>query len=142
MTREEQCKKLFKKYGKAQLVVAMEELAELQRAVSKLYRYYDKKKVPQEIIDNAIEEIVDVVVMLDQVAYFIAKKTGSEFWQVKRDVGYKYLDKWEEIEKKLIEGPVCYKSCLASPRKSLGGGKCENKNEKRKSYRNSHTPSA
>ncbi len=61
------------KYGDDQLVVAMEELAELIQALSKVYRYkdgvYDSKEI-YAIFKNAAEEIADVEIMLEQLKIY------------------------------------------------------------------------
>ena len=52
--------KLIEKYGELQIVVAIEELAELQQELSKALRgKEDKKKI--------VEEMADVYIMLDQL---------------------------------------------------------------------------
>lgn len=52
---------LFKKYGEtAQLVVAIEELSELQKELCKDLRGKRKR-------ENIIEEIADVIIMLEQM---------------------------------------------------------------------------
>lgn len=59
------------RYGiKMQSLVAMEELAELQKAISKLVRNPEEKTKPLEfkgLRHNLIEEMADVIICLDQL---------------------------------------------------------------------------
>ena len=59
------------RYGiKMQSLVAMEELAELQKAVSKLVRNPEEKTKPLEfkgLRHNLIEEMADVLICMDQL---------------------------------------------------------------------------
>ena len=61
--RENLYKELIAKYGMLQLIVAIEELSELQKELCKSLR--DKTN-----IDNIIEEIADVEIMLEQVKLY------------------------------------------------------------------------
>lgn len=54
---------LINKYGDKQLVVAVEELSELQKEICKSLRGKDNKK-------NLIEEMADVYIMLDQLKIY------------------------------------------------------------------------
>lgn len=54
---------LINKYGGKQLVVAVEELSELQKEICKSLRGKDNKK-------NLIEEMADVYIMLDQLKIY------------------------------------------------------------------------
>lgn len=56
-------KKLIKKYGDKQLIVAIEELSELQKELCKALRGKPNK-------ENIIEEFADVLIMLDQVKIY------------------------------------------------------------------------
>lgn len=56
-------KKLIKKYGDKQLIVAVEELSELQKELCKALRGKHNK-------ENIIEEFADVLIMLDQVKIY------------------------------------------------------------------------
>lgn len=47
-----------------QSLIAMEECAELQKAISKLIRYGDEDK---ENYDNLVEEMADVIICLEQL---------------------------------------------------------------------------
>lgn len=59
------------RYGiKMQSLVAMEELAELQKAISKLVRNPEEKTKPLEfkgLRNNLIEEMADVLICMDQL---------------------------------------------------------------------------
>lgn len=59
------------RYGiKMQSLVAMEELAELQKAISKLVRNPEEKTKPLEfkgLRHNLIEEMADVIICMDQL---------------------------------------------------------------------------
>lgn len=66
------CKKISDKYGKGQLIVCMEEMAELSQALSKLLRLSGagqptRIKSKEEIISKITEEISDVMITLEQV---------------------------------------------------------------------------
>lgn len=54
--------KLFDKYGDLQLIIAIEELSELQKEICKCLRKKGQ-------INNLIEEIADVKIMLEQIIY-------------------------------------------------------------------------
>lgn len=62
------------RYGiKMQSLVAMEELAELQKAISKLVRNPEEKTKPLEfkgLRHNLIEEMADVLICMDQLIEF------------------------------------------------------------------------
>lgn len=67
------------RYGiKMQSLVAMEELAELQKAISKLVRNSEERTKSLEfkgLRHNLIEEMADVIICMDQL---------KEFYQIKR----------------------------------------------------------
>lgn len=67
------------RYGiERQSLVAMEELSELQKAISKLVRNPEEKTKPLEfkgLRHNLIEEMADVIICMDQL---------KEFYQIKR----------------------------------------------------------
>lgn len=78
--------------GKDALVIAMEELAELSQAISKVYRGKGN-------MDNLAEEIADVMIVLDWV------KTYT-------DISYEaidsyYINKLNRIDSRLKEGTLC-----------------------------------
>ena len=62
------------RYGiEKQSLVAMEELAELQKAISKLVRNPEEKTKPLEfkgLRHNLIEEMADVLICMDQLIVF------------------------------------------------------------------------
>lgn len=58
-------KELFKKYGDKQLIVAIEELSELQKEICKALR-------GKLNIDNITEEIADVEIMIDQLKFYLS----------------------------------------------------------------------
>lgn len=62
------------RYGiERQSLVAMEELSELQKAISKLVRNPEEKTKPLEfkgLRDNLIEEMADVLICMDQLKEF------------------------------------------------------------------------
>lgn len=78
--------------GKDVLVIAMEELAELSQAISKVYRGKGN-------MDNLAEEIADVMIVLDWV------KTYT-------DISYEvidsyYINKLNRLDSRLKEGTLC-----------------------------------
>lgn len=60
MTNKELYEKAFNKWGDKQLVVAIEELAELQKELTKALR-------GMPCINNISEEVADVEIMLEQI---------------------------------------------------------------------------
>lgn len=65
LTKEEMYKRLFEKYDTKQIIVAIEELSELQKELCKMLR-----KGNVDNIENIKEEIADVSIMLDQLVYY------------------------------------------------------------------------
>lgn len=63
MTREEFYKKVIDTYGEQQVVIAIEELSELQKELCKALRF----KVN---LQNIVEEIADVEIMLEQMKIY------------------------------------------------------------------------
>lgn len=56
-----------------QFLVAIEEMSEVQKAITKLIRTHDKSHTKEEYLecfDNLIEEIADATIMLEQLRYF------------------------------------------------------------------------
>jgi len=83
----------FEKWGKQlQMIVAMEELAELTRAISKWLR-------GREDMDNLAEEVADVRIMLEQII-FLAEKENEEFG---KEVDYYYRKKLNRLKNKLYQ---------------------------------------
>lgn len=64
-TKEEMYKKLFEKYDTKQIIVAIEELSELQKELCKMLRNGNADN-----IEHIKEEIADVSIMLDQLVYY------------------------------------------------------------------------
>lgn len=79
------------RYGiQNQSLVAMEELSELQKAVSKLVRYPEERTKPLEfkgLKNNLIEEMADVLICMDQLIeyYQIERSEIQEFIQAKQE---------------------------------------------------------
>ena len=87
------------RYGiEKQSLVAMEELAELQKAISKLVRNPEEKTKPLEfkgLRNNLIEEMADVLICMDQLI---------EFYQIQRvDIQDTIQAKQERQAKRLEE---------------------------------------
>lgn len=61
-------------YGiEMQSLVAVEELSELQKAITKLIRYPEKSTKPLEykgLRSNLAEEMADVLIVMDQMKYY------------------------------------------------------------------------
>ena len=78
------------RYGiERQSLVAMEELSELQKAISKLVRYPEEKTKPLEfkgLRNNLIEEMADVLICMDQLIeyYQIERPEIQELIQAKQ----------------------------------------------------------
>lgn len=78
------------RYGiERQSLVAMEELSELQKAISKLVRNPEERTKPLEfkgLKNNLIEEMADVLICMDQliVFYKIKQKDIQELIQAKQ----------------------------------------------------------
>lgn len=66
VSKEQMYKQLFEKYGTKQIIVAIEELSELQKELCKMLR-----KGNTDNIKNIAEEIADVSIMLDQLVYYL-----------------------------------------------------------------------
>ena len=63
MTRKEVYAKLLEKYGDAQIIIAIEELSELQKELCKVLR-------EKGVYDSVVEEIADVEIMLEQMKMY------------------------------------------------------------------------
>lgn len=63
MTREEIYTKLLNLYGDKQIIIAIEELSELQKELCKALRNNSN-------YDNIVEEIADVEIMLEQMKLY------------------------------------------------------------------------
>lgn len=86
------------RYGiQNQSLVAMEELSELQKAVSKLVRYPEERTKPfdfKELRNNLIEEMADVLICMDQLIeyYQIERHEIQELIQAKQERQAKRLE--------------------------------------------------
>ena len=71
----------MKRYGiERQSLVAMEELSELQKAISKLVRNPEEKTKPLEfkgLRNNLIEEMADVIICMDQLKEYYKIKASD-----------------------------------------------------------------
>lgn len=88
----------LEQYGiKMQSLVAMEELAELQKAISKLVRNPEESTKPLEfkgLKHNLIEEMADVLICMDQLIefYHIQRHDIQELIQAKQERQAKRLE--------------------------------------------------
>lgn len=86
------------RYGiERQSLVAMEELSELQKAISKLVRNPEEKTKPLEfkgLKNNLIEEMADVLICMDQLINFykIDRSEIQELIQAKQERQAKRLE--------------------------------------------------
>lgn len=85
--------KIIKKFGKeAQMIVAIEECSELQKAITKLLRGYD-------YITALSEEIADVEIMIEQLKImFKNKKQVDEFIKFRLQRMEQLLRSWNKNE--------------------------------------------
>lgn len=87
------------RYGiERQSLVAMEELAELQKAISKLVRNPEKTKplAFEGLRNNLIEEMADVIICMDQLKEFY----GIDHCEIQRVID----SKQKRQAKRLLEG--------------------------------------
>lgn len=71
---------LVKKYLEKQMIVAIEELSELQKEICKALRNQDNTNY-----DNLVEELADVEIMLEQIKiYFEISKSEIEYMKKKK----------------------------------------------------------
>lgn len=74
-------KETMNRYGiERQSLVAMEELSEMQKAISKLVRNPEEKTKPLEfkgLRNNLIEEMADVVICMDQLKEYYKIKASE-----------------------------------------------------------------
>lgn len=86
------------RYGiERQSLVAMEELSELQKAISKLVRNPEEKTKPLEfkgLRHNLIEEMADVLICMDQLIefYYIQRPDIQDAIQAKQERQAKRLE--------------------------------------------------
>ena len=68
--------KALSKWGlRNQFLVAIEEMSEVQKAITKLTRTFDKQHTSKEALEcfnNLIEEIADATIMLEQLRYVLS----------------------------------------------------------------------
>ena len=72
------CEQLIYKYGEKQVVVAIEELSELQKELCKSLRDKTNK-------ENIIEEMADVIIMINQMQMYF--KISDE--ELHQEINYK-----------------------------------------------------
>lgn len=90
--------KTMDRYGiEKQSLVAMEELSELQKAISKLVRNPEEKTKPLEfkgLKNNLIEEMADVLICMDQLIefYHIQRLEIQDIIQAKQERQAKRLE--------------------------------------------------
>ena len=86
------------RYGiERQSLVAMEELSELQKAISKLVRNPEEKTKPLEfkgLRHNLIEEMADVIICMDQL---------KEYYQIERHEIQELIQAKQERQAKRLE---------------------------------------
>lgn len=86
------------RYGiERQSLVAMEELSELQKAISKLVRNPEEKTKPLEfkgLRNNLIEEMADVLICMDQLI---------EYYQIERPEIQDIIQAKQERQAKRLE---------------------------------------
>lgn len=70
----------IKTYGvQAQCDVAVEEMAELTKAIMKIRRVADDYEKAQPVLDNLLEEIADVDIMIDQLKIMWGPREVEEY---------------------------------------------------------------
>lgn len=99
------------RYGiERQSLVAMEELSELQKAISKLVRNPEEKTKPLEfkgLRHNLIEEMADVIICMDQLIefYHIQRPEIQELIQAKQERQAKRLAEERLAEERQAKRP-------------------------------------
>lgn len=98
--------KAVEKYGYLQIIKTIEELAELQKALSKQYIYHmvpdlvDTKQFKSNV-GNIIEELADVEIMIEQVKRLLAINN--------KDIELIKKDKIERLGEKVMSKSSCQK---------------------------------
>lgn len=86
------------RYGiERQSLVAMEELSELQKAISKLVRNPEEKTKPLEfkgLRNNLIEEMADVIICMDQL---------KEYYKIKASEIQSIIDSKQARQRRRLE---------------------------------------
>ena len=74
---KEMCYQLLQRYGsKAQMIMAIEECSELQKAICKNFRK-NAKYLTTDVDENILEELVDVIVMCEQLRLMACVDMGE-----------------------------------------------------------------
>ena len=91
-------KETMNRYGiERQSLVAMEELSELQKAISKLVRNPEEKTKPLEfkgLRNNLIEEMADVIICMDQL---------KEYYKIKASEIQSIIDSKQARQRRRLE---------------------------------------
>lgn len=91
-------KETMNQYGiERQSLVAMEELSELQKAISKLVRNPEEKTKPLEfkgLRNNLIEEMADVIICMDQL---------KEYYKIKASEIQSIIDSKQARQRRRLE---------------------------------------
>ena len=91
-------KEIMNRYGiERQSLVAMEELSELQKAISKLVRNPEEKTKPLEfkgLRNNLIEEMADVIICMDQL---------KEYYKIKASEIQSIIDSKQARQRRRLE---------------------------------------
>lgn len=77
MNEKEIYKKALKKWGEMQIIMVFEEMAELQKELSKNLRGKDN-------IDSITEEIADVEIMLEQMKLLFEIEDDVKMWKYRK----------------------------------------------------------
>lgn len=90
-------RRAIQKWGwEAQFIVAIEELAELQKALCKYFRYID---MPDDARNDIINEVADVYIMLEQI-----KESFSG--DVENEIQYRIDQKMKRLKARLDNSEV------------------------------------
>ena len=74
---KEMCYQLLQRYGsKAQMLMAIEECSELQKAICKNFRK-NAKCLTTDVDESILEELVDVIVMCEQLRLMACVDMGE-----------------------------------------------------------------
>ena len=112
------CKQLIDKYGEKQVVVAIEELSELQKELCKSLRGKTNK-------ENIIEEMADVIIMINQMQMYF--KISDE--ELHKEINYKLNRTKERLltteEPRDLEMEVYEEFCVGCSDEKLCHEECE-----------------
>ena len=99
MEIKEFVKEIIAKYGKLQLVIAIEEMSELTKEISKDLRGKGKR-------ENIVEEMADVQLMLDELKEYY-NISQEEIYKVKRKkiirTQHRCLESEESVQEENVE---------------------------------------